>query len=174
MMLLEVFLAGEVFLYSPYERATYCDGLPTAANSENIFRVSGRHSKQFVPGSRAAVYLASEFTLMPRKRLKIFDPETFLATVGRGKTAQSIGKKKIIFSQGDAADAAFYIQEGKIKLTVISHQGKEAVVAIDTGAGGFFWRGLSGQPDYSLGDRDSFGRLHDCAYRENRHDSSPS
>ena len=55
MMLLEVFLAGEVFFYSPYERATYCDGLPTAANSENIFGVSWRHSKQFVPGSSVAV-----------------------------------------------------------------------------------------------------------------------
>jgi CRP-like cAMP-binding protein len=67
---------------------------------------------------------------MPRKRLKAFDPKTFLATVGRGKTTLSIGKKKVIFSQGDTADAAFYIQEGKIKLTVISHQGNEAVVAI--------------------------------------------
>jgi CRP-like cAMP-binding protein len=75
--------------------------------------------------------------LMPRKRLKTFDPQTFLATVGRGKITLSIGKKKVIFSQGDAADAAFYIQEGKVKLTVISHQGKEAVVAI-LGPGDFF------------------------------------
>jgi CRP/FNR family transcriptional regulator, cyclic AMP receptor protein len=74
---------------------------------------------------------------MPRKRPKTFDPQTFLATVGRGKTTQSMSKKKIIFSQGDAADAAFYIQDGKIKLTVISHQGKEAVVAI-LGPGDFF------------------------------------
>lgn len=47
---------------------------------------------------------------MPRKRLKTFDPQTFLSTVGRGKTTLSIGKKKVIFSQGDAADAAFYIK----------------------------------------------------------------
>lgn len=67
---------------------------------------------------------------MPRKRLKTFDPQTFLATVGRGKTTLSIGKKKVIFSQGDAADAVFYIQEGKVKITVVSQQGKEAVVAI--------------------------------------------
>ena len=67
---------------------------------------------------------------MPRKRLKPFDPHAFLATVGRGKSTLSIGKNKIIFSQGDAADAAFYIQEGRVKLTVISHQGNEAVVAI--------------------------------------------
>jgi CRP/FNR family transcriptional regulator, cyclic AMP receptor protein len=74
--------------------------------------------------------LAKELTLMPRKRLKTFDPQTFLATVGRGKTTLSIGKKKVIFSQGDAADAVFYIQEGKVNLTVTSHQGNEAVVAI--------------------------------------------
>ena len=67
---------------------------------------------------------------MPRKRLKTFDPQTFLATVGQGKTTLSIGKKKVIFSQGDAADAVFYIQEGKVKITVVSQQGKEAVVAI--------------------------------------------
>ena len=74
---------------------------------------------------------------MPRKRLKTFDPQTFLATVGRGKTTLSIGKKKVIFSQGDAADAVFYIQEGKVKLTTISHQGKEAVVAL-LASGDFF------------------------------------
>ena len=67
---------------------------------------------------------------MPRKRPKTFDPKTFLATVGRGKATLSIGKKKVIFSQGDAADAVFYIHEGKVKLTVISHQANEAVVAI--------------------------------------------
>jgi len=67
---------------------------------------------------------------MSRKRLTTFDPQAFLATVGRGKTTLSIDKRKKIFSQGDRADAVFYIQEGKVKLTVISHQGKEAVVAI--------------------------------------------
>jgi CRP-like cAMP-binding protein len=82
---------------------------------------------------------------MPRKRLKPFDPQTFLATVGRGKTTLSVGKKKVIFSQGDAADAVFYIQEGKVKLTVISHQGNEAVVAI-LEPGDFFGEAcLSGQ-----------------------------
>ena len=67
---------------------------------------------------------------MPRKRLKPFDPHAFLATVGRGKTTLSIGKKKVIFSQGDAADAVFYIQEGKVKFTVNSRQGNEAVLAV--------------------------------------------
>lgn len=67
---------------------------------------------------------------MAQKRPTSFDPQTFLATVGSGKTILQCRKNQILFSQGDSADAVFYIQEGKIKLTVLSHQGKEAVVAI--------------------------------------------
>ena len=59
-----------------------------------------------------------------------FDPQTFLSKVGEGKTLLKVPKDRIMFAQGDAADAVFYIQEGKVKLTVISPQGKEAVVAI--------------------------------------------
>jgi CRP-like cAMP-binding protein len=59
-----------------------------------------------------------------------FDPHTFLLKVGDGKTLLTSPKDQIIFSQGDAADAVFYIQEGKVKLTVVSQQGKEAIVAI--------------------------------------------
>jgi CRP/FNR family transcriptional regulator, cyclic AMP receptor protein len=67
---------------------------------------------------------------MPRKRPTSFNPQTFLATVGKGKTTLRCRKNQVLFSQGDTADAVFYIQEGKVKLTVISRQGKEAVVAI--------------------------------------------
>ena len=67
---------------------------------------------------------------MVRKRSTSFDPQTFLATVGSGKTILQCRKNQTLFSQGDTADAVFYIQEGKVKLTVLSHQGKEAVVAI--------------------------------------------
>jgi CRP-like cAMP-binding protein len=59
-----------------------------------------------------------------------FDPQLFLAKVGKGKTTLQFPKKHTIFSQGDAAEAVFYIQAGKVKLTVVSQQGKEAVVAI--------------------------------------------
>src|SRR6266550_3077046 len=66
-----------------------------------------------------------------RKRSKAsFDPKEFLAKVGDGKTISKYRKDQIVFSQGQVADAVFYIQQGKIKLTVISEQGKEAVVAI--------------------------------------------
>jgi CRP/FNR family transcriptional regulator, cyclic AMP receptor protein len=59
-----------------------------------------------------------------------FDPEVFLAKVGTGKTVSQYGKGQIVFAQGEEADRVFYIQLGKIKLTVVSEQGKEAVVAI--------------------------------------------
>jgi CRP/FNR family transcriptional regulator, cyclic AMP receptor protein len=69
-----------------------------------------------------------------------FDPKIFLAKVGDGKTISEIQKDQIVFSQGDGGDAVFYIQKGEIKLTVISEQGKEAVVGI-LGPGQFFGEG---------------------------------
>jgi CRP-like cAMP-binding protein len=72
---------------------------------------------------------------MPPKRTPAFNPQSFLAKLGNGKTSLTSPKKHTIYSQGDAADAVFYIQQGKVKLTVVSQQGKEAVVAIlDRGA----------------------------------------
>jgi CRP/FNR family transcriptional regulator, cyclic AMP receptor protein len=71
------------------------------------------------------------------KRATKFNPQTFLASVGAGKSVLSSEKDRTIFSQGQAADAVFYIKDGKVKLTVISHQGKEAVVAV-LGRGDFF------------------------------------
>jgi CRP/FNR family transcriptional regulator, cyclic AMP receptor protein len=59
-----------------------------------------------------------------------FDPKTFLAEAGKGRALTDYRKNQVVFSQGDSADAIFYIQKGKIKLTVVSKQGKEAVVAI--------------------------------------------
>ena len=82
-----------------------------------------------------------------RKRIKApFDPQKFLANVGDGKTILHCRKNQIVFSQGEIADAVFYIQQGKVKLTVVSEQGKEAVVAI-LGPGHFFGEGcLNGHP----------------------------
>jgi len=67
---------------------------------------------------------------MARARSASFNPQLFLTKVGEGKTSLISPKKQTIFSQGDAAEAVFYIQAGKVKLTVVSQQGKEAVVAI--------------------------------------------
>jgi CRP/FNR family transcriptional regulator, cyclic AMP receptor protein len=75
-----------------------------------------------------------------------FDPVTFLASVGTGRTITQPREGQVIFSQGDPADAVFYIQAGKVKVTTISSHGKEAVVAI-LGPGDFFGEGcLAGQP----------------------------
>jgi len=75
----------------------------------------------------------------------LFDVHTFLAKIGPGRTMMNCRKNKRLFSQGDPADAIFYIQSGKVKLTVISKQGKEAVVGI-LGANDFFGEGcLAGQ-----------------------------
>jgi len=59
-----------------------------------------------------------------------FDPQAFLAKVGTGKTIQKYRKNRIIYAQGEEADRIFYIQSGKVKVTVVSEQGKEAVVSI--------------------------------------------
>ena len=69
-----------------------------------------------------------------------FDPKTFLAIVGEGKTILEFRKDQIVFAQGDAADTVFYIQKGRVKVIVISEQGKEAVVGI-LGTGQFFGEG---------------------------------
>ena len=67
---------------------------------------------------------------MARKRTPAFNPQTFLSKVGSGKTSLTPLKKQVLYSQGDAADAVFYIQGGQVKLSVVSQQGREAVVAI--------------------------------------------
>src|SRR5712675_3490956 len=59
-----------------------------------------------------------------------FDPRAFLASAGTGKTIERYAKNQKIFSQGEVADTLFFIQEGKVKLTVLSELGKEAVVGI--------------------------------------------
>ena len=67
---------------------------------------------------------------MKKTRKTAFDPKRFLAIVGDGKSISKYQKDQIVFRQGEVADAVFYIQGGKIKLTVISERGKEAVVGI--------------------------------------------
>jgi CRP/FNR family cyclic AMP-dependent transcriptional regulator len=84
---------------------------------------------------------------MNRKAKKpLFDPKIFLAKLGVGKTVSKYKKDQIVFSQGDVGDAVFFIQKGKIKLTVISERGKEAVVGI-LGPDHFFGEGcMNGHP----------------------------
>ena len=80
------------------------------------------------------------------KKRRDFDPQVFLATIGEGRKIVLFPKKQTIFAQGDTADAVFYIQTGKVKLTVVSKTGKEATIGI-LGEGEFFGEGaLAGQP----------------------------
>jgi CRP/FNR family cyclic AMP-dependent transcriptional regulator len=82
---------------------------------------------------------------MAIKRRPSFNPKSFLAKVGEGRSIDTYRKDQIVFSQGDPADAVFYIQKGKVKVTVVSEQGKEAVVAI-LGTNDFLGEGcLAGQ-----------------------------
>jgi len=80
------------------------------------------------------------------KKKRDFDPHAFLATIGEGRKSVLFRKKQSIFAQGDLAEAVFYIQTGKIKLTVVSKTGKEATIGI-LNDGDFFGEGsLAGQP----------------------------
>lgn len=79
------------------------------------------------------------------KKGRGFDPHSFLATMGRGRKFLLFPKKAAIFTQGDPADAVFYIQKGKVRLTVVSTTGHEATIGI-LGEGDFFGEGsLAGQ-----------------------------
>src|SRR2546426_457212 len=83
---------------------------------------------------------------MNRKAKPAFDPRALLATVAPERTTKGYRKSQTIFSQGDRADAVFLVEQGKVKLTVVSGQGKQAVIAL-LGPGSFFGEGcLAGQP----------------------------
>ncbi len=80
------------------------------------------------------------------KKKQKFDSQTFLSTIDGGRTIAVFSKKQTIFIQGDPSDAVFYIQKGRVKLAVVSKNGKEATLGILT-EGDFFGEGcLAGQP----------------------------
>jgi CRP/FNR family cyclic AMP-dependent transcriptional regulator len=74
------------------------------------------------------------------KSVKIFDPKEFLANAGIGRTIRRYSSKQTIFSQGKPADAVYYLQEGRVRLSVVSKQGKEATIAL-LGPGDFLGEG---------------------------------
>ena len=77
---------------------------------------------------------------------KVFDVKTFLANIGQGRRLLEFSKKASIFTQGEPADAIFYLQKGKVKLSVVSQQGKEAIIGL-LAPGDFFGEGsIAGQP----------------------------
>jgi CRP/FNR family cyclic AMP-dependent transcriptional regulator len=83
---------------------------------------------------------------MTPKLKPLFDPKLFLAKVGKGRTISEYRKNQVVFSQGEPGDAIFYIHKGKVKLTIVSSAGKEAIIAI-LSAGDFLGEGcLAGRP----------------------------
>ena len=101
---------------------------------------------------KVAVYTgcASDQLYAGREKMKsrkkpLFSAKSFLAKVGNGRSVRRHGTGQTIFSQADPADALFYIQKGRVRLTVISNRGKQAVIAI-LGVGDFFGEGcMAGQ-----------------------------
>jgi CRP/FNR family transcriptional regulator, cyclic AMP receptor protein len=90
--------------------------------------------------------LASAKAMTNKKKKVPFDPKVFLATVNGGRSISKYRTDQKVFAQGNSADAVFYIQKGKVKITVVSEQGKEAVVAV-LGQDEFCGEGcLTGQP----------------------------
>jgi CRP/FNR family transcriptional regulator, cyclic AMP receptor protein len=78
--------------------------------------------------------------VMNRERKLPFDPKAFLSKVNGGRAISDYRKDQNVYTQGERADSVFYIQSGKVKKTVVSEQGKEAVVAL-LGTGDFFGEG---------------------------------
>jgi len=93
------------------------------------------------------------------KRRRDFDPHLFLATIGEGRKSLLFKRKQGIFAQGDTADAVFYLQTGKVKLTVVSKTGKEATIAI-LSDGDFFGEGSLAAQALRMG---SATAMTDCA-----------
>jgi len=86
---------------------------------------------------------------MPSKRALTFNSGTFLKKIGNRRTSREYRNKQPIFSQGDAADAIFYVEAGNVKLTVVSKRGKKAVIAIFR-QGDFFGEGCLGAPSVRM------------------------
>ena len=102
-----------------------------------------------------------------------FNPRAFLAKVGDGKTMSKYRKDQTIFTQGDIADTIYYIQKGKVKIVVVSDQGKEAVVAI-LEADQFFGEGCLNGQLRRIATATTIGECTNHLDHENSHDGRPS
>jgi CRP/FNR family cyclic AMP-dependent transcriptional regulator len=115
------------------------DGMPLSAQA------SGCIDFVLPPGKIPAELQRLVRTIATKKKHD-FDPKMFLTTIGEGRTIVLVPGKQTIFTQGDTADTVFYIQKGKVRLTVVSEKGKEATIAI-LNPGDFCGEGgLAGQP----------------------------
>jgi CRP-like cAMP-binding protein len=120
--------------------------VPSVAVMAKTKRKTRKQSAPLPPTAAHGAELSRAEAAGLHEKVAAFDPHVFLTKLAAGKTAREYKGDESIFSQGDAADAVFYIQTGKVKLTAVSAQGKEAVVAI-LPEGSFFGEGcLAGQP----------------------------
>jgi CRP/FNR family transcriptional regulator, cyclic AMP receptor protein len=124
-------------------------GLPNIF-SANMSKIEHLRDTAFSEnGQECSAFALEKFlqqrSILPNKKPS-FDPKKFLATIGEGRKVLAFPTKKTIFAQGDAADAVYYIQEGKVRLSVVSKTGKEATLGI-LNPEQFFGEGsLAGQP----------------------------
>ena len=117
-----------------------------ASRGKKNRKPSGKDSVPSPPLAAAVVALSQAEVGASQKQTAAFDPRHFLTKIDTGKSSREYLADESVFSQGDEADAVYYIQRGKVKLTVVSKSGKEAVVAI-LPEGSFFGEGcLAGQP----------------------------
>jgi CRP-like cAMP-binding protein len=120
--------------------------VPKLGSKKIAGNIRNKQHRPLTPDSvHKAMVSPAEIGASP-ERTAAFDPRLFLAKLGVGKSKQEYQDDEAVFSQGDAADAVFYIQSGKAKLTVVSKRGKEAVIAI-LPEGSFFGEScLAGRP----------------------------
>ena len=114
-------------------------GIPTRNQGRRVERVPSVDSVRS-PNSATAKIVKPSRLQMPKARPKngdtVFDPKTFLARAGLGRRILNLKKNEAAFVQGDPADAIFYVQKGRLRVTVTSATGKEATIAL-VGAGEF-------------------------------------
>jgi len=120
-------------------------------------------------GSVLSVALAERKAMTKKAKKAPFDPKVFLATVNGGRSIAKYRMNQKVFTQGSSADAVFYIQNGKVKITVTSEQGKEAV-----GAGRILRRGMPDGAAVALSDRNGNNGMRNHAAGESDYDPCPS
>ena len=136
-------LGGEIIYF--VERGPSCSR--TVAVAPAFLRIYSSLHRKFAfcalgTGERRSIMKP----VIAAKQLSKFDPKTFLSTIDGGRKITAFLKKQAIFVQGDSSDSVFYIQKGKVRLTVVSQIGKEATIGI-LNEGDFFGEGcLTGQP----------------------------
>jgi CRP/FNR family cyclic AMP-dependent transcriptional regulator len=136
-----------LFIFNTFGKRQVSLGPPVFTNFRAKVNIFGaHHTDRIFRGVASRQEKPLRAPTMSAKKKRDFDPRKFLATIGEGRKVVAFPKKQAIFVQGDAADAVFYVQEGKVRLTVVSKIGKEATLGI-LSEGEFFGEGaLAGQP----------------------------